>query len=133
MERFLLQMQWDAALLRAWDCDVKMNKLLQDFIDKRSIRIIELQKLKRVPRFAKQCHHPVRVFIASSLPLLSDRLWANHDRCELLMWMDEVRLETAVSKSSRTGELRSAIKETERMRLFSPHKGHRRRDWNVCK
>jgi hypothetical protein len=128
---YLRQMQWDAALLNAWHADGHMSVLMRTFMDKQGLSLEQFQQIARTPQW-KQCHMPARAFVASSLPALSDRLWAGVPDVDLLDVMEGLRT-AAPGRSKVTKALLAEDKEQARTKRVDIHKGHRRRDWHVCK
>jgi hypothetical protein len=143
VDQFLLQMEWDAALIAAWHAEptlrwpVKMHVVVNRFREKRAgLCHDEFSALKRVPAWSGR-HYlmTVRVFTAGCLPRLSDRLWDNGAAdAALVLWLSDSDIDTTrFSGGKNQSPKRNTKAFTRSTRFVDVHAGHRRRDWNVCK
>ena len=70
------QEYWDACLIKAWRMDKKISDATCMFRAITSKEHFEYEpKLKRTPHYGIPCTMRMRVFIASFLPKISERLW----------------------------------------------------------
>lgn len=131
----LLQMQWDAALIKAWHDNGLMSYLSAPFMGKHGLSFDDLALLKRTPRSAPHFKRPVRAFVANSLPALSHWLWdTTQSPAEIVLRLGDSAMDTVYGRASKAlKELRSEDRKLRSLRRVDVHYGHRRSDWQVCK
>lgn len=129
---YLLQMRYDAALIRAWHQHWRMNRLCAEFA-----RLDTRDSLLRFPQFWGW-NMPVRAFVDQHLSKLSDILLSGkHSDPDVVLWLESSGLNWTPRKIYRDKSLSSSIQNEKRRKVrtrrVDVHKGHRRSDWGVCK
>ena len=132
---YLLQMGWDASLIRGWRKFGKMHAATWHFLCERNLTSCPEGML----RWPKPWHMRMecRPWVAQALPALSERLLAGWDDAKVLGWLDDSRLE---ARERLGGEgWKKAVREVravdvpKNQRTIYVNRGHRRSDWGVCK